>query len=270
MALLITGSIQFFFFGNTLWNDKIRQLQNTIWPIILAMFVKEEDTYVSYFLCQIDTFVRNANHLLETQAFWNTPSLLVRKLTNFCATSLKTATTQCLNFDHFSLILKTLLATSNYVLVFLDPICSFSNFIFKIHWKNRILKPILRLEKACDGRYLRQKFEKSNTVYWFLFLQQVFLSIFQKCIYFSRMKRRKSGPMGALFILGLVLSSTFTSCLAGRIGIQREQVLQQQRSWHSEPQRHQQQIIAQVRNFPTIKMCQRKWFLIVELGTKMC
>lgn len=56
------------------------------------------------------------------------------------------------------------------------------------------------------------------------------------------MKRRKSGPMGALFILGLVLSSTFTSCLAGRIGIQRDQVLQQQRSWQS--QRHQQQIIA--------------------------
>merc|ERR1712026_30734 len=47
---------------------------------------------------------------------------------------------------------------------------------------------------------------------------------------------------GALFILGLVLSSTFTSCLAGRIGIQRDQVLQQQRSWQS--QRHQQQIIA--------------------------
>jgi len=74
--------------------------------------------------------------------------------------------------------------------------------------------------------------------------------------------------MGALFILGLVLSSTFTSCLAGRIGIQREQVLQQQPSpesggkvpeaahmraelnrldWHSQPQRHQQQIIAQER-----------------------
>jgi len=50
------------------------------------------------------------------------------------------------------------------------------------------------------------------------------------------MKRRKSssGPLGALFILGLVLSSTFTSCLAGRIGMQQEQ-------------RRQQQIIAQGR-----------------------
>ena len=49
------------------------------------------------------------------------------------------------------------------------------------------------------------------------------------------MKRRKSsGPLGALFILGLVLSSTFTSCLAGRIGMQQEQ-------------QRQRQIIAQVR-----------------------
>ena len=77
------------------------------------------------------------------------------------------------------------------------------------------------------------------------------------------MKRRKSGPMGALFILGLVLSSTFTSCLAGRIGIQRDQVLQQQRSWQS--QRHQQQIIApaQVRAF---EMCQEK--VISYVGTE--
>merc|ERR1712122_93367 len=46
----------------------------------------------------------------------------------------------------------------------------------------------------------------------------------------NSMKRRKSssGPLGALFILGLVLSSTFTSCLAGRIGMQQEQQRQRQ------------------------------------------
>jgi len=43
------------------------------------------------------------------------------------------------------------------------------------------------------------------------------------------MKRRKcSSPLGALFLLGLVLSSTFTSCLAGRIGMQQEQQRQRQ------------------------------------------
>merc|ERR1712018_293118 len=46
----------------------------------------------------------------------------------------------------------------------------------------------------------------------------------------NNMKRRKSssGPLGALFILGLVLSITFTSCLAGRIGMQQEQQRQRQ------------------------------------------
>ena len=67
--------------------------------------------------------------------------------------------------------------------------------------------------------------------------------------------------MGALFILGMVLSSTFTSCLAGRIGIQREQVLQQQRNWQPEPQRHQQQIIAQVRTSQPSKCVRESDFL---------